>query len=151
MSAETCNCGPGQSANLASAVVGRAVENAKRADRLALLARLRGPDCCQGRVSPYGPQQPSQGILISQRTAAVVASGPKGNARVLTSGVYIDNLTRETIEAERDQFNADTRFSRYNRYQPAPPCPTYTRNPAVPAAPTGNCYPSRFYGSGRYY
>ena len=150
MSAETCNCGPGQSANLASAVVGRAVESARRADRLAKLASLRPADCCVGRVSPYGPQQPSQTVLIGQMAAAVVAAGPKGNARVLTSGVYIDNLTRQTVEASVDQFNADTRFSRYNRYQPPEPCPTYTRNPAVPIAPTSNCYPSRFYGTGRY-
>ena len=150
MSAETCNCGPGQSANLASAVVGRAVESARRADRLAKLASLRTADCCMGRVSPYGPQQPSQTVLIGQMAAAVVAAGPKGNARSLTSGVYIDNLTRQTVEASVDQFNADTRFSRYNRYQPPEPCPTYTRNPAVPVAPTSNCYPSRFYGTGRY-
>jgi hypothetical protein len=151
-SGESCNCGPGQSANMSSSIVRRAAESAVRADRLALLGRLRGADCCQGKVSSQAQGNAISGTAVaadlSRRT---IAEGPKGNARVLTAGVYIDNLRRETIEASRDQFNPDTRFSRYDRYQPPEPCPTYVRNPAVPVAPAGNCYPSRFYGSGKYY
>lgn len=152
---ESCNCGPGQSANFASSVARRAAEVAKKADRLALLGRMRGGvDCCQAgyRVDiQKGIQSTSQSSLASDLSRRTVAEGPKGNARVLTAGVYIDNLRRETIEASKDQFNPTTRFSVYDRYQPPEPCPTYTRNPAVPVAPAGNCYPSRFYGSGKYY
>lgn len=156
-SGESCNCGPGQSANMSSSIVRRAAESAVRADRLALLGRLRGgaAGCCVGSLAQGQGQ--GQGNAISGTAVAqdlsrrTIAEGPKGNARVLTAGVYIDNLRRETIEASRDQFNPDTRFSRYDRYQPPEPCPTYVRNPAVPVAPAGSCYPSRFYGSGKYY
>ena len=157
MSGESCNCGPGQSANFASSVVRRAAEDAKRADRLALLSAMRGEICCKSsyKTNLQNASQSSSGsILASELSKRTIDAGPKapvGGTRMLSSGVYTDNLRRMTIEAETDQFNPETRFSRYGRYEPPAPCPTYTRNPAVPVAPAGNCYPSRFYGSGKYY
>ncbi len=158
MSSESCACTPGYAGgNQAGAVVRNAAEAARRADRLALLGRYREQRCCisgsvSGRANPgndiSGYVLPSN--RIDSLVERVVALGPKGNAAVLTSGVYTDNLRREVIEASKDPFNPETRFQAYERYQPPEPCPTYVRNPAVPKAPDAYCYPTRFTGNPRY-
>ena len=155
MSTEPCACTPGYAGgNQAGAVVRNAVDAARRADRLALLGRYREQRCCLGTGSQTNASnelvKPSATDRIEDKVAQVVALGPKGNAAVLTSGVYIDNLRRETIAASTDPFNPTTRFSAYNRYQPPDPCPTYVANPAVPRAPDAYCYPTRFTGTPRY-
>jgi hypothetical protein len=165
MSSESCACTPGYAGgNQAGAVVRNAVDAARRADRLALLGRYREQRCCVSTsVSGSASSQIfaatvsndiSGYVLPSNRidrlVERVVALGPKGNAAVLTSGVYTDNLRREVIEASKDPFNPETRFQFYERYQPPAPCPTYVRNPAVPKAPDAYCYPTRFTGNPRY-
>lgn len=158
MSTETCACTPGYAGgNQAGAVVRNAVDAARRADRLALLGRYREQRCCINASGSAGRTnvsnelvKPTTTDIIEDKVAHVVAMGPKGNAAVLTSGVYIDNLRRETEEAAKDPFNPTTRFSAYNRYQPPEPCPTYVANPAVPRAPDAYCYPTRFTGTPRY-
>ena len=155
MSTETCACTPGYAGgNQAGAVVRNAVDAARRADRLALLGRYREQRCCLGTGSQTNVSnelvKPSATDRIEDKVAQVVAQGPKGNAAVLTSGVYIDNLRRETEAAAKDPFNPTTRFSAYNRYEPPAPCPTYTRNPALATPSDAYCYPTRFTGNPRY-
>lgn len=164
MDTETCNCSPGyRSANLGSAVVKNAVDSAKRADRIALLSRMRAPDCCPPKASA-GAAQASNDYLTNRNAkiiacsnslirADISANGVNSigniNGRSLLSSVYLKNKLDDTIAKESDPFNPDTRFSRYNRYQPPAPCPTYQGNSAVPYAPTSYCYPTRFTGNPR--
>lgn len=160
MSSESCACTPGYAGgNQAGAVVRNAVDAARRADRLALLGRYREQRCCTsdsaggsaGRTNASNELvKPSATDRIEDKVAQVVALGPKGNAAVLTSGVYIDNLRRITEAAAKDPFNPTTRFSAYNRYQPPAPCPTYVRNPALATPSDAYCYPTRFTGNPRY-
>jgi hypothetical protein len=153
MSSEFCSCIPGYAGgNQASAVVRNAAETARRADRLALLGRYREQRCC-GEYKTNASNElvkPTATDRIEDKVERVNALGPRGSNAVLTSGVYIDNLRRETIVASTDPFNPTTRFSAYNRYQPPEPCPTYVANPAVPRAPDAYCYPTRFTGTPRY-
>jgi hypothetical protein len=137
---------PGASGNLASAVVNRAVEDARRGDMLRLIARIRDPTTKTCFPTVADRQVPlNRGDRTVDLVKRTVEAGVAPSDKVLSSGSYVENLVKMTVEKENDPMDPTTRFLKYKRYTPAAPCATYPGNPAVPVPSFKVCQPSRFY------
>jgi hypothetical protein len=137
---------PGATANLASAVVNRAVEDARNVDRFRAIERIRQSSItCPSGIIADRQAALNGGNRIVDLAKRTVEVGVKPSDKVLSYGSYVQNLVKTTVEKENDPADQETRFAKYKRYTPAAPCVTYPGNPAVPVPSFKECQPSRFY------